>query len=50
MYKIYAFTQNSLVYDLFDDIDCFYNKVKCRKIVKLMPTLSKLEVAEQKFL
>ena len=34
----------------FDDIDCFYNKVKCRKIEKLMPTLSKLEVAEQKFL
>jgi len=37
-------------YDLLDDIDFYYNKVKCRKIEKLMPTLSKLVIAEQKFL
>ena len=37
-------------YDLLDDIDFYYNKVKCRKIEKLMPVLSKLVIEEQKFL
>lgn len=37
-------------YDLLADIDFYYNKVKCHKIEKLMPTLSKLVIAEQKFL
>ena len=34
--------------ELLDDIDFFYNKVKCRKIEKLLPTLNKLVVEEQK--
>lgn len=37
-------------YDLLDDIDFYYNKVKCRKIEKLLPVLSKLVVEEQKYL
>ena len=37
-------------YDLLDDIDFYYNKVKCRKIEKLLPVLSKLVIEEQKFL
>ena len=37
-------------YDLLDDIDFYYNKVKCRKIEKLLPTLNKLVIEEQKFL
>ena len=37
-------------YDLLDDIDFFYNKVKCRKIEKLLPVLNKLVIEEQKFL
>lgn len=37
-------------YDLLDDMDFYYNKVKCRKIEKLMPVLSKLVIEEQKFL
>ena len=37
-------------YDLLDDIDFYYNKVKCRKIEKLMPVLSKLVIEEQKYL
>ena len=37
-------------YDLLDDIDFYYNKVKCRKIEKLMPVLSKLVIEEQKLL
>lgn len=34
--------------ELLDDIDFFYNKVKCRKIEQLLPTLNKLVVEEQK--
>lgn len=35
-------------YDLLDDIDFYYNKVKCRKIEKLLPVLNKLVIEEQK--
>ena len=34
--------------ELLDDIDFFYNKVKCRKIEQLLPTLNKFVVEEQK--
>ena len=34
--------------ELLDDIDFFYNKVKCRKIEQLLPTLNKLVVEEHK--
>ena len=37
-------------YDLLDDIDFYDNKVKCRKIEKLLPVLTKLVIEEQKFL
>ena len=37
-------------YDLFNDIDFYYNKVKCRKIEKLLPVLSNLVIEEQKLL
>ena len=37
-------------YDLLDDIDFYYNKVKCHKIEKLLPVLNKLVIQEQKFL
>lgn len=37
-------------YDLLDDIDFYYYKVKCRKIEKLLPVLSKLVIEEQKSL
>lgn len=37
-------------YYLLDDIDFYYNKVKCRKIEKLLPILNKLVIEEQKFL
>lgn len=33
--------------ELLDDMDFHYNKVKCRKIEKLLPTLSKWVVKEQ---
>ena len=33
--------------ELLDDIDFYYNKVKCRKIEQMLPTLNKLVVAEQ---
>ena len=36
--------------DLLDDIDFYYNKVKCRKIEKLLPVLNKLVIEEQKYL
>jgi hypothetical protein len=39
-----------LAYDLLDDIDFYYNKVKCRKIEKLLPVLNKLVIEEQKLL
>ena len=34
--------------ELLDDIDFFYNKVKCRKIEQLLPTLNKFVLDEQK--
>ena len=37
-------------YALLDDIDFYYNKVKCRKIEKLLPVLSNLVIEEQKLL
>ena len=37
-------------YDLLDDIDFYYNKVKCRKIEKLLPVLNKLVIEELKLL
>ena len=37
-------------YDLLDDMDFYYNKVKCRKIEKLLPVLNKLVIEEQKYL
>ena len=37
-------------YDLLDDIDFYYNKVKCRKIEKLLPVLNKLVIEKQKYL
>ncbi len=33
--------------ELLDDIDFYYNKVKCRKIEQILPTLNKLVIAEQ---
>ena len=33
--------------ELLDDIDFYYNKVKCRKIEQMLPTLNKLVVREQ---
>lgn len=35
-------------YNLLDDIDFYYNKMKCCKIEKLLPVLSKLVIEEQK--
>lgn len=32
--------------ELLDDMDFFYNKVKCRKIERLLPVLDKLVAAE----
>ena len=37
-----------LSYELLDDIDFYYNKVKCRKIERMLPLLNKLVVEEQK--
>lgn len=37
-----------LCYELLDDIDFCYNKVKCRKIERILPLLNKLVVEEQK--
>ena len=34
-------------YDLLDDIDFYYNKVKCRKIEKLLPVLNKLVIEDR---
>lgn len=39
-----------LCYELLDDIDFYYNKVKCRKIERLLPVLNKLVTEEQKAL
>lgn len=33
--------------ELLDDMDFHYNKVKCRKVERLLPTLNKLVVEEQ---
>ena len=43
-------TPEDQAYDLLDDKDFYYNKVKCRKIEKLLPVLSKLVIEEQKYL
>ena len=37
-----------LSYELLDDIDFYYNKVKCRKIERMLPLLNTLVVEEQK--
>ena len=37
-----------LSYELLDDIDFYYNRVKCRKIERILPLLNKLVVEEQK--
>ena len=37
-----------LSYELLDDIDFYYNKIKCRKIERILPLLNKLVVDEQK--
>ena len=34
-------------YDLLDDIDFYYNKVKCRKIERMLPALSKMVIEQQ---
>ena len=33
-------------YDLLDDMDFYYNKVKCKKIDRMLPELSKMVIAE----
>ena len=38
----------SLCNELLDDMDFYYNKVKCRKIEGMLPVLSKLVIEEQK--
>lgn len=35
-------------YGLVDDMDFYYNKVKCRKIEMLMPLLTQMVIEEQK--
>ena len=37
-----------LCYDLLDDIDFHYNKVKCRKIEKMLPQLNRMVDMEEK--
>lgn len=37
-----------LSYELLDDIDFYCNKVKCRKIERMLPLLNKMVVEEQK--
>ena len=39
--------QDDKANELLDDIDFYYNKVKCRKIEQMLPTLNKLVVREQ---
>lgn len=34
--------------ELLDDIDCHFNKVKCRKIEMMMPSLMKMVEGELK--
>ena len=33
-------------YDLLDDMDFYYNKVKCKKIERMLTELSKMVIAE----
>ena len=37
----------SLCNELLDDMDFYYNKVKCRKIERMLPALSKMVIKEQ---
>ena len=37
-----------LSYELLDDMDFYYNRVKCRKIERMLPLLNKLVLEEQK--
>ena len=37
----------SLCNELLDDMDFYYNKVKCRKIEGMLPALSKMVIEEQ---
>ena len=39
--------QDDKANELLDDINFYYNKVKCRKIEQMLPTLNKLVVREQ---
>lgn len=39
-----------LCYDLLDDIDFYYNKVKCRKIEQMLPQLNTMAEEEMKSL
>lgn len=38
----------ALCYDLLDDIDFLFNKVKCRKIEQMLPQLNKMVEEEIK--
>ena len=38
---------DSLCNELLDDIDFYYNKVKCRKIERMLPALSKMVIEQQ---
>lgn len=37
----------SLCNELLDDLDFYYNKIKCRKIERMLPALSKMVIEEQ---
>ena len=37
----------SLCNELLDDIDFYYNKVKCRKIERMLPVLNRMVIEEQ---
>ena len=37
-------------YDLLDDMDFYYNKVKCKKIERMLPQLSKMVITESSHL
>ena len=37
----------TLCYDLLDDIDFYYNRVRCREIERLLPELNELVQQEQ---
>ena len=39
---------DDLCYDLLDDIDFHFNKVKCRKIEQILPQLNKMVEDEMK--